>query len=170
MWFGNFNYDCNRITSFFVDSGTGNGYVEWGWVLGYSSCNSQYYSNPRMFMWSKPNNAPDVCVVVESSQQETFYDMSLRDADQDTVWTATRGSTITHTMNVNFVRGDATTNAERDCTCDSAWAHYKALRFMVTGTQTWWNWTDPELWNPPDGDPDYHWVKVSDTEHKVVHD
>jgi hypothetical protein len=168
VWFGNFADDCNRISSFWIPSSTGNGFVEWGWVLGYSSCNGQYYSNPRMFLWAKPNSGSESCAVVESSQQETWYDMTLRDTNQDTVWTATRGTTVTHTINVNFVRGDATTNSERDCTCDSAFGHYKALSFMVTGNTSWFNWTDPDLYW--DDDPDYHWVEVSAREHKVVHD
>src|SRR5687767_10194949 len=54
VWFGDYSNDCNRITSLAVISSSGNGFVEWGWVLGYSSCNGVYYNNPRTFSWWKP--------------------------------------------------------------------------------------------------------------------
>jgi hypothetical protein len=167
VWFGTWNNDCNRISSLAGLSTSGNGFVEWGWVLGFSSCNNFEYSNPRLFTWWKPNNGASDCAVHSSAVSGAFKVLSLADGDSDTIWAANYdGGTVT-SINVNFDRGVIETNSERDCTCDSAFGHYKSLDRQVVGAG-WTPWSSPYLRN--DNDPDYHWVKVSDTEHKVIHD
>jgi hypothetical protein len=168
VWFGAYNNDCNRITSIAVVTPGGNGYVEWGWVLGYSSCNGQYYTNPRTYTWWKPTNGASACAVWGSASQSTYYSLSLADANSDTVWLVKRDGSTVGTINVNFDRGNQVTNGERDCTCDSAWAHFKSLMWQVAGQSSWTNWTDPTFLY--DNDPDYHWFFMSNTEHEIVHD
>lgn len=171
VWFGRGNDDCDRVTSLAVLSGTGNGFVEWGWVLGYSSCpedGDAYYTTPRTFTWWRPDNGASRCHVLGSAGEGTWIALSLADGNSDTVWLAKRDGTVVDSLDVNFDRGTIVTNAERDCTCDSAYAHYRSLDFQVTGTHTWYAWTAPILY--VDTDPDYHWYRVSDTEHEVLHD
>lgn len=147
---------------------SGNGFVEWGWILGYSSCDGKYYSNPRTFTWWKPNNGASDCRVLGSAAQSTWYDLSIADGNSDTVWLAKREGNTVDTINVNFDRGDLYVMGERDCTCDSAYADFKMLDFQVAGSNAWHDWLDPDLLF--DNDPAYHWHQVTVRHVKVVHD
>jgi hypothetical protein len=169
VWFGSYNDDCNRITSINVLSSSGNGFVEFGWVLGYSSCDDNLYTTPRTFTWWKQDGGSSNCRVLTAATADLYHNLSIADGDSDTTWLAKKNGSLYDTINVNFDRGDVATNGERDCTCDTAYAHFKELEFQKVATgATWLAWNDPYLFF--DSDDNFHWVKDSDTEHEVVHD
>jgi len=160
------NNECARVSSIAVLSGSGNGVVEWGWQLGwYTICDSAYASSPRLFMLNKPNNGVIVCTTHASLGTPGFRNLLLADGNSDTIWDAKlNGNPITN-ANVNFDRGTLVTNGERDCTCDSAFSHFKALKFQVAGSATWFAWSSAVLF--VDNDPGFKWTKLSETAHKV---
>jgi hypothetical protein len=166
MWFRTSTNDCARVSSYAVLSSTGDGLVEWGWYLGwYTVCSSTYASSPRLFTVSIPNNGAFDCNTHGSLAGSAYYKLSIADGNSDTIWLAKRdGNTVT-SLNVNFDKGDLVTNGERDCTCDSAFSEFKQLEFQVTGTSTWYNWSDPTGYS--DNDPDYHWHYQSNTHHTI---
>jgi hypothetical protein len=168
VWLGNGNNDCSRVSSLVVVSGQPNGFVEFGWLLGYSTCNGNYYSSPRYFVWWRPNNGPDDCEILTNGPAGTYVTMALRDENQDTNWAALKGGVGVFSLDVNFDRGIGATNGERDCTCDSAYAHFKSLHWQVSGGSTWLDWTSPTLYC--DTDPGFRWHNLSATEHEIDHD
>jgi hypothetical protein len=166
-WFANYSNDCNRISSMGVITSVG-GFVEWGWVLGYSSCNSTYYNNPRTFTWWQPNGGTPQCHVWGGASEGVWLVLEVRDSDQDTVWGAYREGSKIDDMNVNFDRGSNYVQGERDCTCDSAFAHYKNLKWLLAGQgSNWYDWSDPTLLY--DNDPDFYFNEISNTEVSIKH-
>lgn len=162
------NNDCGRVSSIAIFSGSGNGLAERGWYMGwYTVCNSTYASTPRLFMFTKPNNGASVCSTHGSIGTTGFRNLLLADGNSDTVWDAKLDGNPITAANLNFDRGTLVTNGERDCTCDSAAAHFKALKFQVSGSSTWYAWTAAVLYF--DNDPDFKWTKISETTHKVEH-
>lgn len=165
LWFATGNNDCNRISGVHVLYGT-NGFVEWSWVLGYSSCNGQFYSTPQLFRYWRPNNGSLSCAVDFGNAPGNFFQVTLKDENSNTVWGAYKSGTLIATMNVNFDRGTMGTNGERDCTCDSAYSHFKTLKYQVVGSQTWNSWTNAVT--QADTDPGYKNRFNSNTNIEVV--
>lgn len=170
-WFATGGNACARADSIEVWSGLPNGFMEFGWYLGwYDVCSPNYASTPRLFSFSKPNNGAGVCTTYGNEQPNIWRTLSVADPDSDTVWLGKEDGSPVFTINLNFDRGTMFTNGERDCTCDSAFAHFKSLDFQVSGSSAWNPWTDPEMYLDTDDPPPsgYHWSKISDTEHKVI--
>lgn len=164
-WFASANNDCDRVTSLAVFNGSG--LVEWGWTLGWmpGACGDVYVTSPTTFYTWQPIGGSFHCARVAGNGQGTFFTLMLKDENSDTTWSVSKDGTQVGTLNVNFDRGTLLTNAERHSTGDSAFAHFKNLKFQVAGSSTFNDFSALQLYC--DTDDAYEFSKTSNTEHKV---
>lgn len=166
VWFANGNDDCNRVSS--IAGVKSNGFVEYGWVLGYSGCDGQYYTQPRTFTWWKPTNGASNCNVLGPASGGQWVNLAISDENENDAWVAERDGSYVTGMIVDFHKSTILTNGERDCTCNTAKAEFKDLKKQTAGDSGWSDWQDPDPY--VDNDPDFHLNIISDTRNEVVHD
>ncbi len=166
VWFGNGNDDCNRVSS--IAALKSNGVVEYGWVLGYSNCDGQYYTQPRTFTLWKPTNGASNCNVLGPGPSGDWVNLAISDENENDAWVAERDGSYVTGMIVDFHKATIVINGERDCTCDTAKAEFKDLKKQTAGDSGWSDWQDPNHYF--DNDPDFHSHIISDTRIEVVHD
>jgi hypothetical protein len=160
-----YDNDCQRIVGTAVVS-PGGGFVEYSWLLGWSSCNHTYHSQPKTFMWWVPDGGTNHCSLKAYINPGTWYQFTVKDTDGDTLWRAERNGNPVDTMDVNFDRGEVDALRERGNQSDNGFAHYKQLHWYLSGA-AWYPWSDPVQRN--DTDEQYTEVFVSPTEVKYVH-
>lgn len=164
-WLGAVNGDCGRITAHTVING--NGFFEYGWILGWDFCGAanNYRDIPFGFVAYAPINGSYNCIDIGTMNNNVWRNMAVRDQNSDTVWGAYKDGVQVHQVNLNFDRGTGFTLGERKNTSDTAFAHFKALQWMVAGNQSWLNFSD--LDPGPDDDPTHYCVHISNTEQRV---
>jgi len=176
VWVGAPDNDCARISSVNIHSGTGNGFIEWGWSLGYlwdtsvgGACPSGtvYHSSPTRYVIWRPNNGGYHCRPnegsVTSGNRKRF---ALRDTDQDTEWVYVLEGLENGTVNVNFSRGIVTTSSERHRPADSAYAEFYDIDFLVSGDNTWYSFNlTQESWMQEDDE--YHCREINPDDEEV---
>jgi hypothetical protein len=156
------NNDCARISTVNVLNGF-NGFIEWGWSLGYlwgqsdgGDCASTvYHSSPVKFVIWRPNNGsvhcrPNEGTLISGGRSE----FTLRDTDQNTIWTYGFEGNENGTVDVNFSRGIVVTSSERHRLADSAYAEFYNLVLLITGDNTWYSFNLDQNAHF-DEDPDY---------------
>jgi hypothetical protein len=173
------NNDCARISTVNVLNGI-NGFIEWGWSLGYlwgqvdgGDClNTVYHSEPERFVIWRPNNGAVHCRPNEGSLvsggRKQFM---LRDTDQDTVWNYSFDGNANGTVDVNFYRGIVVTSSERHRPADSAYAEFYNIELLITGDNTWYSFNLDQN-SGFDEDPDYNCreVALDDEEVRILPD
>lgn len=159
------NGDCARITSRNIING--NGFFEYGWVLGWDACgtSNDYRDIPFGFVAYAPINGAYRCVDIGTMNNNVWRNMAVRDQNSDTVWAAYKDGVQVFSVNLNFDRGTGHTLGERKNSSDTALAHFKELQWMVAGNQSWLSFSD--LDPGPDDDPTHYCVHVSNTEQRV---
>ena len=170
VWKGAPDNDCGRISAVNVLNGT-NGFVEWGWSLGYlwdtevgGSCpNTVYHDQPERFVVWRPNNGSVHCRPNEGTLTSgNRDDFTLRDTDQDETWGYYLDGLQNGTVTVNFHRGIVVTNSERHRLADSAYAEFYNIKLQITGDSTWYsfNLTQPDQ-TAYDQDPEYNCLEIT---------
>lgn len=155
---------CQRISSIYVKSPSWNGSFEFGWVLGYSGCNGQTYSAPRLFWWAtQATSAVTSCGVwansnlPEQSQSDIFR---VSDTNANTFWGSYFNgvSLQPNGVDMDFARGWSTAAMERGSATDGGFAQWDSLR-EYHDANGWTNWDDANQW--VDHDPDYHFARLA---------
>jgi hypothetical protein len=171
--------DCARISTVNVLNGF-NGFIEWGWSLGYLWSTAEggdcpatvYHSSPERFVVWRPNNGsihcrPNEGALVSGGRKE----FKLRDENQNTVWTYSFDGIDNGTVDVNFYRGIVVTSSERHRAADSAYAEFYTIKLQITGDNTFYSFNLDQ--NPGmDIDDDYNCrqVALDDEEVRVLPD
>lgn len=164
VWIGAPNDDCARISTVNVKFGT-NGFIEWGWNLGYlwdtavgGSCptGTVYRSSPTRFVIWRPSNGAYHCLSNEGSltsgRQRQFM---LKDTNRDTVWAYYLDGVQNGTVDLDFDQGLVTTSSERHRAADSAYAEFYNIELQVAGSSSWYGFNLTQLGWMED-DPTYH--------------
>jgi hypothetical protein len=141
-------------------------FVEWGWVLGYDGVTAAYHSRPFLFYCYKTALTRQCRGVGEKDDSDLTF--RVDDADQDFIWEFYLYSYYQNvgSVQMDFRMGTLYTNAERDCACDSAWAHFRDLK-------KWHRWSDSgfQPWGALElifgTDPAFRCREVSVTDHYV---
>jgi hypothetical protein len=170
--------------------GSGGGFVELGWFLGWDTSSGNQYTgqnacqdgvyygtgvhpHPEIFVAWRPNNGGYHCKNIKEGVDDLFRFLRIEDADQNMSYKYYEAGTFFGSVGVNFSSGEVYTNGERhNAAEDTAAAHFTALQKYVAGLPTLYDFTTSvEISVPAQlNDPDFHWVRVSDVETKVVHD
>jgi hypothetical protein len=181
LWYGHPSSDCIRVSS--MGEVNGDGSVEFGWFLGWDksagnlytgpgACqNNVYYGRyPELFLVWEPIGGGYHCQNIVAIGTDQYLSTWIHDTNMNTVWDAdTSVGGQVASANVNFSRGTAVTNGERHNNNDSAYSDFKSLQFQLAGNgSTWYDFNSSYKY--ADDDPDYHWVKDSDTHTEVNHD
>jgi hypothetical protein len=176
--------DCERVSSIAVildGPGLSIGIVEIGWVNGWlpaddnaysgsGACNDSHFDHPRVFITWNPVGGSYHCRFFDPVDTG-FSTFSVFDSNGDGTWKFGFGGSIIDSHAANGDRGDAVTNGERHNNSDTAKAHFKDLQKQVSGLGS--NWYDfstsqhypvASIWE----DPDFHWLKDSETETEVL--
>jgi len=162
---------CSRVSS--ISVGNNNGFVEWGWLLGWlvgtndgGNCgqSSTYHQEPVRFAFWAPINGGYHCQPEGEVSGGFDHGISLRDADSDTVWQYLYETTSLGSIDVNFDRGTLKANGEK-IVGDIGRAHFDTVKFQVAGSSGWYPFVDLD----PAGDDDgtYNCIMVSNTNQKV---
>jgi len=157
---------CNRVTSLSVNSAFDRGsdrvFVEFGWVLGWSSCNNTYYSDPRLFIWWSgigDGNAKHCRVLTAGGAGDTIHRMRVGDIGGDNEWNAYYDNDLVanSTITTNWSTGAGLLNAERKNSSDSAYAEWLNMEEYSAGS---WSSFDNVRWYF-DNDPGFHWLRIA---------
>lgn len=176
-----FNDDCLRVSSLAVLNGSG--VVEFGWKLGWdyaagnlytgpgACANGTYRTTPQLFVVWVPIGGGYHCKTLGNFNTSTPPLMAVHDTNGNTVWDIDLYSSTSQisSVNVNFTQGAPVTNGERHSTGDSAYAEFTNLAWQTVGLgSTWRDFENSQFYF--DNNPDYHWVKDSNTHTEVQHD
>lgn len=165
LWIASANNDCARISSFTVVNASG--FTEVGWVLGWDACGTNdYQSGPEGFAaYQFKTGSGYHCTPIAGWASSQFTLLMLKDENSDTQWGYYRSGTILGTMDVDFDRGTGFTLGERHNASDSAFSHFKNLKYQVVGNGAFNDFND--LDPGPDTDNTYNCIMLSQTEQKV---
>lgn len=156
--------DCVRVSSIAVFNSTGDSLVEWGWKLGYDCDGSTYHAVPTAFMVKETPGSGLICEDgVATLTSGVFTPLSLEDVNQNEWWNGRISGIEYAQMKLNFTKGFAITNAERDNPDDLAFAHFKDIEELYEAG--WNDFDDVQLNN--DTDPDYRFCRVNHHRHTV---
>ena len=108
--------ECQRISTIYVASPTGNGFFEFGYVLGWSTCDWSLHSTPTVFSAWKANNGSSACTMFNYNpivQQWDTYRAS--DVNGNTYWGGYFNGIELQPQGVNldFNQGSGGINVER---------------------------------------------------------
>lgn len=178
MRFANYDNDCDRVSAIFVQNS--NGYVEWGWTLGWlpggehggiCGSDSTYWTSPKSFVAWRPINGSEHCRKEFGNAEGQYFSISILDANQDQTWAYYKEGTQVDTVAVNFNKGTVATNGERHSSSDSAYAHFHTLSYQQPAFTSWGEWccleqrhdTDPQ----PGWNGNYNCIENSDRNTEV---
>jgi hypothetical protein len=155
---GNGPTPCQRISSIYVQSPTGGGLFEFGWVIGYSNCSNQTYSHPHLFYWSiqRSTGASQCRVWTSPTPTEAQYDtLQVSDTNANSYWGSyfNGGNLQPNGINMDFARGWSTVAMERGGTNDDGYARWNELSEYHDGNG--WSYWDNGT-QVVDNDPAYH--------------
>ena len=153
---------CQRISSIYVLSPNGTGWVELGWISGYSNCTGTTNSVPRLFYWEHDERAGMTRCQVVSSITPTpggsaTYTVENPDGDQkwDLLYS---GTAVLRGLQSDFTRGWSTVAMERGASTDSGYAVWDLL-YGNHGTTGWASWNHPSAF--VDDDPGFRYKQYS---------
>lgn len=159
--------DCVRVSTIGVINANETGYVEWGWVLGYSGipCGDNYYSSPTLFLaWKNPGGG-DRCTVHFGNASGSFV-LQASDLNQNTYWDFFKSGTNIDQANMDFHRGTNFLLTERTNANDPGYGNFDSLRKSLTSGSSFQVFTSPGV--QADLDDGYKFCKVSDTHVKHI--
>lgn len=167
VWFGTNSSYCYKVVSVGVRTSTSS--VEYGWVIGWlagTNCDQQYHDSPTTFMFGYSATGPYDCKTFSPHSSGTFWNLELKDQNQNTVWNGAFNSVTEGQLNEDFQRGTLRTNGERhNLTYDGGFAHFKNLAFQVSGQPTWYGFS--ALQADGDSDPNFNFYKCGAGAEKV---
>jgi hypothetical protein len=167
VYVGSTDY-CNRVSSLTIVDSTRDGYFEFGWVIGYSSCNNTYYSTARLFIvWKNIGEINDRCRVLGSTAtSDAFRGMRAGDVDGDRTFSAyfNTNPVANSEVAMNWTKGYTIVNSERSNVNDTAFADFIGLSENVAGA--WSSFDNVRL--EFDNDPGFAWVRVAGDRAQVV--
>lgn len=150
--------DCQRISSLYVGAQGGGGFIEFGWVLGWSNCTRAFYNLPHPFYWRQDQTTGEWSCGVFGSitiPDATYQDFQVSDTNENTLWNLIyNGSYLDKDPDTDFVQGSNLTGMERGAAQDSGYARWRWLDEHHT-TNSWTRWDNAVL--REDADPDYHY-------------
>jgi hypothetical protein len=157
---------CNRVSSLAImssfDSLNDRVFVEFGWVLGWSNCDNNYYSNPRLFIWWSgigDGNGKKCHILASGGPGDEIHKMRVGDVDGDNEWNAYFDNVLlpASTVTTNFSTGEGRLNAERSNTSDSEYAEWLNMEEYSAGA--WRSFANVRYLY--DTDPDFHWYRLA---------
>jgi hypothetical protein len=163
--------ECQRISSVFVFSPSYNGFYEFGYVLGWSTCSGNYYQDPTVFSVWEPNSGRIDCTVWGSNHPSDGQTHNFRasDVNANTYWGGYLDGDALQPdgVNLDFARGHGGINMERGHPNDSGYADFQDIEEYHDGNG--WTFTD-DIDETVDIDPDYHLDVVNEHHGEMVHD
>ena len=163
MKFGSASNPCVRVSTIGVISVNETGFVEWGWVLGYSGtpCGDSYHTTPTLF-FSWQNSGGTINCRVHFGNTPDFFTVEVSDVNENNWWNYYKAGTEIGQVNMVFHKGNLFMLTERNSSNDSGFGAFHALNKTVEGGGGGFsNFTNPALWF--DQDDGYKWCKKSNT-------
>jgi len=147
---------CQRISSIYVLSPHGTGWVEFGWISGYSNCTGTTNSVPRLFYWEQDDASSHTSCRVFSSINPTpggsaTYTVSNIDGNKDSrTWDLVYSSTsVLKGIASDFTRGWPLVGMERGASNDGGYAVWDLL-YRYHDSNGWVFWNDPSVYKNED--------------------
>lgn len=161
--------ECQRVSSVYVFSPTHNGFYEFGYVVGWSTCSGNHYSNATVFSVWKPNSGSGDCTVWGGTHPSSgvFHHFRGSDVNANTHWGGYLDGTAFQPdgVDLDFARGFGGVNTERGHPDDSGFAEFDNIEEYHDGNG--WTVTN-DLDQVVDIDPDYHLSIVNNHHVKMV--
>lgn len=153
---------CQRISSIYIQAPNQNGFVEFGWVLGWSNCSSTTNAVPRLFYWVRnQHTGVEHCGVLSGTNPTpgTSAIYRIEDTDANTQWKALyNGAGVQSGIDVDFARGWPLVAMERGASSESGYALWDEL-FEFHDSNGWTQWDHPSVF--VDSDPTYEYTQYS---------
>lgn len=152
--------ECQRISSIYIYSPDRAGFIEFGWVIGWSTCSGMYANYARPFwvsqkrttgartcsMFSDPPNLPE----------GTYQQFRLSDTNANGHWNMHyNGSHLGNDADLDFAFGWNYLGRERGEPEDSGYARWQSIE-EYKYSDGWTRWDDGTCLTALDNDPGYN--------------
>ncbi len=167
---------CQRISSLYMKDQTGPGLFEFGYVVGWETCNvPSWLAQPAMFEWTYDNTGFFWCEIYTgySPSMGNYNQVRAADPERDYEWAGKlNGSDIASShINLGYIGAYGFAAAERSNSQDSSYGRWVDVQEHHTDN----GWTPWDNFRVATGyllnnDPDYHFERETADSGKVVHD